>query len=227
MWIPEKCFDYVSKQKHDDISMLHYYYNTIMNLKDHMNTLAAREMAEVRHQFTNQFFIEFFEEWPEDVPEEPTPTPTQSTAAAPAAAPSKKFEPIGKVTITALNVSKNLLEGTGDEMHHGIGHLTGTPMPGAFGNCVISAHRVSSSGMEPFRYMDLLENGDIVTIEYDGAVYNYEIFDMFIVSKEDVWVLQPDWSVLKMLTLITCDPLIYPGGNRPDRLIARARLVTD
>jgi sortase (surface protein transpeptidase) len=49
---------------------------------------------------------------------------------------------------------------------------------------------------------------------------------MFIVTKEETWVLYWDATYLKMLTLVTCDPLIYPGGNRPNRLIARGKLVT-
>lgn len=63
MWIPDKDFDFVSLHKHTDLSMIHYFYNTIMKLKDNMNTKYGREIAEVRHEFTFKFFEEFFLEW--------------------------------------------------------------------------------------------------------------------------------------------------------------------
>jgi sortase A len=135
---------------------------------------------------------------------------------------------LGVVTIPVLEISENLLEGTtNDEMYQGIGHLTGSVMPGQRGNCVISAHRTSSSGMEPFRYLDLMQNGDHVFMEHHGKVYCYEMYNSFIVKLDETWVLQPNADEEpQMLTIVTCDPLIYPGGNRPNRLIVRAKLVS-
>ncbi|MDR1665246.1 MAG: class D sortase [Clostridiales bacterium] len=164
------------------------------------------------------------------VRDNPDPAPKTDAAGEAAQAPTEKQYDdynLGVVTIPVLDVSEKLLEGTTNtQMHKGIGHLTGSSMPGRYGNCVISAHRSSSSGMEPFRYLDLVQNGDLVYVSFRDVEYTYEVFDQFIVPIEDESVLQPAWDVeMQMLTVITCDPLIYPGGNRPNRLIVRARLV--
>jgi sortase A len=133
---------------------------------------------------------------------------------------------IGRIAVEALNIHENLYEGTTNEqLYKGVGHLPYSAMPGDVGNCVVSAHRSSSSGMEPFRYLNLLNEGDRVVIEINHQTFIYEVYDIFIVQKEDTWVLYPDSTERNLLTLITCDPLLYPGGNRPNRLIARARLM--
>ena len=63
MWLPDVPYDFVSIHRIDDISMIHYIYNTIMKLKDNMNTKYGRELAEIRNEFTFNFFHEFFSEW--------------------------------------------------------------------------------------------------------------------------------------------------------------------
>jgi sortase A len=131
---------------------------------------------------------------------------------------------LGTVKIPRLDISENLLEGTYDQMHYGIGHLAGTPLPGAEGNAVIAAHRVSSSGMFPFRHLDMLEAGDTVTVELGDESFTYEVYNSFIVNQQEVWVLEPLEGETHTLTLVTCDPVVS-ATRRPNRLIVRARLV--
>ncbi|MCL2708877.1 MAG: class D sortase [Defluviitaleaceae bacterium] len=133
---------------------------------------------------------------------------------------------LGTIMIPKLEVKTNLLEGTGDELHHGAGHLRGTALPGREGNCVIAAHRTSNSGMQPFRYMDKLEPGDLINITFGGTEYAYETYRSVIVTKDDLWVLHPFSSESHMLTLVTCDPVISVSG-RTNRLIVWARLIND
>ena len=134
------------------------------------------------------------------------------------------FVLLGSVQIPRLNVSENLLMGTVREINFGIGHLIGSPLPGERGNSVIAAHRIATNGMQPFRHLDRMQNGDLIHIDMGGVVFTYETFDMFIVHKNDVWVLHRCPYEPYLLTLVTCDPVVS-ATRRYDRLILRARLI--
>ena len=131
---------------------------------------------------------------------------------------------IGVIKIPRIDVSQNIFEGTSNrQIGLGAGHVPGSAFPGESGNCVIAAHRVGNP--QPFRYLDKLQNGDAVNIEFDGEAFTYEVFDAFIVDKSELWVMGivPDEPYL--LTLITCDPVVRIGPSRDNRLIVRARMT--
>jgi LPXTG-site transpeptidase (sortase) family protein len=134
-----------------------------------------------------------------------------------------RFVHLGWIKIPRLNVSENYYLGTGRELNHGIGHLEGTPMPGEAGNAVVAGHRTATSGSFPFRYVNLLESGDTITVNFNGSVFIYEVFENFIVSEHDVWVLQPIQGEPHILTLVTCDPVVITHAK--NRIIVRARLA--
>jgi sortase A len=134
------------------------------------------------------------------------------------------FVLMGSVKIPRINISENLFLGTEEQTKYGLGFLDGSALPGTVGNTVIAGHRTSSTGKQPFRHLDKMQNGDLVTVRVNDVVYNYEVYDMFIVAKEDVWVLMPLLTERSVLTLVTCEPVVS-AGSRPDRLIVRARLL--
>ena len=138
----------------------------------------------------------------------------------------ENFILLGGIKIPRLGISENLFEGTWGQLIVGVGHSPGTAMPGGEGNCVISGHRVPAlySGKQPFRYLDALQDGDIVSISFGEVVYEYEVYDRFIVEKYATWVLQPLRIESHVLTLVTCDPVVGPA-DRLHRLIVRARLI--
>ena len=103
-----------------------------------------------------------------------------------------------------------------DEMKYGVGHVTGTAMPGEKGNCAISGHRPY-----PFRYLDTLTEGDKVIVKRDGVVYTYSVYESFEVLPEETWVLDNIIGEKYTLTLITCTPYMVSSH----RLIVRARLI--
>ena len=135
----------------------------------------------------------------------------------------RPFVLLGSVQIPRINISENLLMGTIREINFGIGHLIGSPLPGERGNSVIAAHRVAVNGMQPFRHLDRMQNGDVIHVDMGGTVFTYEVFDMFIVHKDDVWVLNRCPYEPYLLTLVTCDPVVS-ATRRYDRLIVRAKL---
>lgn len=150
-----------------------------------------------------------------------TPEPEPSPAQTPN--PTAKYILLGTVKIPRLSVSENLFEGTEGQMRYGIGHVEGTALPGEAGNSAIAGHRALSNGMQPFRYLDKMQNGDLITITLGDEIFTYEVYDMFIVSMTDIWVLGLPEDETHILTLITCDPLVS-AVRRVNRLIVRARL---
>jgi len=133
---------------------------------------------------------------------------------------------LGNVKIPRLALSENLFEGTDGQLIVGVGHVPGTAMPGEEGNCAISAHRVHAlySGKQPFRYLDSLQEDDLVQLVFQGYEYTYAVYTSMIVTKYDTWVLLPIKDESHILTLITCDPVIG-SADRLNRLIVFARLV--
>ncbi len=134
--------------------------------------------------------------------------------ASPAARPERYTE-LGVIKIPRLGVSQHILEGTLGQLHYGVGHVTGTALPGAAGNCVLAGHNTTS-----FRYLSRLSAGDSVILKEGGKEYTYSVFGSFVVLPTELSVLKSVPKETAVLTLITCTP--YLTGTH--RLIVRARL---
>lgn len=128
---------------------------------------------------------------------------------------------IGKLEIPSISVDLLLLEGSsGRELRYGAGRVTSTSLPGQIGNCAIAGHRDYTFGTY-FSRLDEVKNGDLITVDYQGTVYQYEVYDSFVVEPTEVSVLEPTEQAV--LTLITCTP----RGKSTHRLIVRAQLVAN
>lgn len=125
---------------------------------------------------------------------------------------------IGTITISSIDVKLPILEGaTKDNMRHSAVHLSDTSWFGEVGNTAIAAHRAHTKG-RLFNRLNEVAEGDSILIRADGKEYTYKVFKKWVVEPTEVSVLQPDGKH-KILTLITCDPLINPTH----RLIVQAR----
>ncbi len=131
-----------------------------------------------------------------------------------------KYMLLGTLKIPKLSVSVNLFEGSGKELALGVGHVRGTALPGAEGNCVVAGHRLRIS-MHPFRHADMLAEGDLIRISFSGHEYTYAAVSQFVVTPDETWVLLPDKNERYMLSLLTCDPPQNPVNRR----IVRCRLI--
>jgi LPXTG-site transpeptidase (sortase) family protein len=127
-----------------------------------------------------------------------------------------QYTDLGILKIPVLNVSAHLLEGTGQQMNYGVGHVAGTDAAGAAGNCAVAGHRSHS-----FRYLDRLKAGNKIFLNSSGHIYTYTVFDSFSVLPNEVWVLDDVAGEPYCLTLITCTPYLVSSH----RLIVRARLT--
>lgn len=116
---------------------------------------------------------------------------------------------LGILKLPKIQISENIVEGSGDEMLYAVGHVRGTALPGEEGNCVLSGHR-NYVMMHPFRHLDMMEVGDVVTIANEDFVYTYEVFKTFVVTPQDTWVMEPQEEESHLLTMLTCTPVINP-----------------
>ncbi len=122
----------------------------------------------------------------------------------------------GIIEIPKLGVMAAILEGTDDTaLKYTVGHYPETAGPGEKGNYVLLGHRNYVYG-HYFRRINELNPGDEVIIKKDLETYTYLVTESFVVSPEEVWVL--DTTEETMLTMITCTPML----TYTDRLIVRA-----
>jgi LPXTG-site transpeptidase (sortase) family protein len=122
--------------------------------------------------------------------------------------------PVARLQIAKIGLDEIVLEGIDDEaMNRGPGHYPGSPLPGAKGNSIISAHRDRH-----FRHLGELAVGDTLVTQSGTLTTRWVIVKRQVVGKERP-VLFP--AKTATLTLTTCWPIRY-FGTAPDRLILTA-----
>jgi sortase A len=138
--------------------------------------------------------------------------------------PEPEIEVGGKVIalieIDKIDLKLPVLEGaTKANMKHAAAHMKETAPLGEIGNAAIAAHRARTTG-RLFNRLNEVVVGDVITVKTSDQVFNYEVYDISVVDPSDVSVLDGN-DKDKILTLITCDPLVNPTH----RLIVHAKLT--
>ena len=138
--------------------------------------------------------------------------------------PEPEIEVGGKVIalieIGKIDLKLPVLEGaTKANMKHAAAHMKETAPLGEIGNAAIAAHRARTTG-RLFNRLNEVVVGDVITVKTSDQVFNYEVYDISVVDPSDVSVLDGN-DKDKILTLITCDPLVNPTH----RLIVHAKLT--
>jgi LPXTG-site transpeptidase (sortase) family protein len=117
-------------------------------------------------------------------------------------------------------MSTVVFEGTGDNvLRIGVGHLSGSPLPGERGNVVLAAHRDTF-----FRPLRNIHNRDAIDVVTLGGTRHYSVDSTAIVTPDYTKVLAPTAGAV--LTLITCYPFDW-FGHAPKRFIVRAHELRD
>lgn len=129
---------------------------------------------------------------------------------------------IYSLDIKSISLTAIILKGEDAELlNDGIWNKPNGVNPGERGNLILTGHRFA--GIKPadrvFYNLDKVLVGDIVTVTYNGSVFDYVVFDTFEVNPEDTWVENNDFSFAE-LTLYTCTPLWVSDR----RLIVKAKL---
>ena len=129
-------------------------------------------------------------------------------------------EPTESTTFATLHVPrwgyeyvKPISEGTDRERvldKLGIGHYTGTAMPGAVGNFSIAGHRTTYG--KPFTDINTLQEGDSLVVQTESAWYVYTVTGSTIESPEYMAAIAPvpgkpgEVPTAASITLTTCHP---------------------
>jgi len=110
------------------------------------------------------------------------------------------MHPIARLTVPRLGVTRAVLSNaSGSALAFALGHVDGTPQPGADGNCVLAGHRDSWGA-----FLEHLRQGDEVVVTTPGERSVYRVAFLRIVRFDDGAVLGDDPT--GRLTLVTCWP---------------------
>lgn len=124
-------------------------------------------------------------------------------------------ELLGRLDVPRLKISQPILEGTAESsLSLGLGHISGTAMPGTTGNIGIAGHRDTV-----FRPLKDIQISDEIVLSTPFGKKSYHVTLTQIVDPGDVYVLDQD--IGDALTLVTCFPFYYVG-HAPRRFIVRA-----
>ncbi|MFA5810215.1 MAG: class E sortase [Thermoleophilia bacterium] len=113
------------------------------------------------------------------------------------------LDPVGEIYLPKIDVRWMMVQGSDKEaLKKGPGHIQETTLPGAGGNFAVAGDRVLYGA--PFLNLNEITVGDQVKIRMPYGTFIYRVNDTFIVTPDDVSVLQP--VGYDAITLLTCDP---------------------
>lgn len=152
----------------------------------------------------------------------PSALPSTSPSSLPSPSPTPaapKLNPIATLKIDKIKLKLPVVEGaTQKNLKSATAHLKETTALGQVGNAAIAGHRMRSKG-RLFNRLGEVEVGDKIVVETKAETYTYTVYKVSIVEPTDVSVLNYNKKD-KLLTLITCDPVVNPTH----RLIIHAKL---
>ena len=125
------------------------------------------------------------------------------------------------IEISSIGVNAPIVAGVYDweQLKRGVGHHTGSALPGQDGNMVLAAHNDIYG--EIFRDLDKLSPGDEFTVSTGARSYTYVVTKIEIVEPTEVDVMQPTDHA--SATLISC----YPYRINTQRIVVFADLKTN
>lgn len=126
---------------------------------------------------------------------------------------------IGIIEIPKIELVYAIVEGTEHEnIGVAIGHFKDSAQIGEKGNCALAGHRGGTSGPY-FKNIDMLVSGDVVSVtNVYGEVFDYIVYDSFVVEPYETYVVKPLEEKGTILTMVTCTD----NGTR--RLIVHAKI---
>jgi sortase A len=143
----------------------------------------------------------------------------QVAAAARALARSRRDgQAVAELRIPRIGLRAVVVRGTTPaDLRAGPGLLDGTPLPGQRGTAAIAGHRTTYGA--PFRHLDALRRGDVVTVRLPYGTFRYAVEGRRIVAPSDLSVLRRVGH--DRLVLSACHPLFSAAR----RIVVLARLT--
>lgn len=120
------------------------------------------------------------------------------------------------LSIPAVGIEDAVVSIGGEDLSESLIQYPGTANPGQLGSPVVFGHSVLRQFYNPDksnqrRYISIfskimtLQDGDEITVDYDGIRYTYQVNDRFQVKPDDVYILQQRYNN-RELKLVTCVP---------------------
>lgn len=132
--------------------------------------------------------------------------------------PPHPGETFAKLLIPRLDAELYVVEGDdAADLRRAPGHLIGSALPGARGNCIIAGHRDTH-----FRVLKDIREGDDIVLQTPHGQYLYRVRNTKVVTPKNTSVLDPTPD--PELSLITCYPFYYVG-SAPKRFVVEAKLA--
>jgi sortase A len=126
---------------------------------------------------------------------------------------------VGRIRIPSIDASYVVVNGTDTaSLRKGPGIYDEVPFPGAPGTTAIAGHRTTY--LAPFRHIDRVSRGDVITVEMPYGRFTYEVERRRIVPPTEVSVIKR--VGYDRLVLSACHPL-YSAAQR---IVVFARLVS-
>jgi sortase A len=127
-------------------------------------------------------------------------------------------ERLGTLTLPSLDLSWPIFEGTTeDQLSQGVGHFSGSVLPGMPDNSVLSGHRTTVFGR-----LGELEVGDLIHVKTSAGEFTYQVSSFRIVERTDRTVIVPTSEAI--LTLTTCYPF-YSLVQTTEAFVVSAELI--
>lgn len=132
------------------------------------------------------------------------------------------------LSIPKLGIKEAKVVVGGEDLSKSLIHYLPKSLPGEYGNVAIFGHSTLpqlynvNDYKTIFTYLFTLDENshDKIYVKVDGVVYEYEVYDIFVVNPDEVSVLEQRYDNA-YLTLITC----VPPGTYSKRLVVRAKLT--
>jgi sortase A len=149
-------------------------------------------------------------------PSTPSPTPEPPVILYPVQ-PAVN-DKVGTITLPSLGLSWPIFEGTTEtQLQKGVGHYSGSVLPGIKDNSILSGHRTTV-----FNRLGELAKGDVILVKTSAGTFTYVVRSFRIVDRSDQTVIMP--APTAVLTLTTCYPF-NNIGRTTDAFIVTADLT--
>jgi sortase A len=126
---------------------------------------------------------------------------------------------IGRIKIKRIGINFVVVEGTKPEdLRKGPGHYADTPFPGIRGTVAMAGHRTTY--LAPFRKLDKMRRGDLITVEMPYARFTYRT-ELRRIVDPSAYAYVTARRRYDRLALTACHPL-YSAAQR---IVVFARLV--
>ena len=131
----------------------------------------------------------------------------------------KKF-----ATLNIKSISMDLPIYHGDNLkilRYGVGHYAGSYFPGENGTIILAAHNTNGF----FNKLDKIKKGDKVIIKANYAGFEYEVYDMKVVSEKDLNAFKIQHEEERLI-MYTCYPINRSVvGRKTKRYVVYAKKV--